>query len=328
MLQIGVVGINYKTAPLKLRESLARKVLESNEFEELIDTPFVLLSTCNRFEVYFSSPDLYTTSHKIVRQIERLLGGGSRSSFYHYFDHTCFFHLAKVISGLDAAIIGESDVKRQVKKAYLSAHQKRRLSKEIHFLFQKSMRISKYLRTHYLNPHHLMNLEEIIYTMSKKWLDRGVLFVGYSEINRKISKSLLQQGIHRQALCTRYNVDSPVFDVIPYSDIDCWTQYGVVIVGAKHPGYLLKAQHAYLRNVNTRALFDLGIPRNVEPLLSENKEINLYSIDMLADAIEERRAPSLFNIRSSEEVIREMTKKYEKSYNQRELEKARLLVGV
>ena len=329
MLQIGVVGVNYKTASLKLRESLAREAqLQTTKLEQNFDFPHVVLATCNRFEIYFSSNDLYSTSHQIVRTLEKIVGNSSRSSFYHYFDHTCFFHLAKVISGLDSAILGESDIQRQVKKGYQLAHKRQNLSKELHYLFQKSLRIGKKLRTHFLRPHRLINLEKYIATSSKQFIDEPILFVGYSDINRKIMNEFRQNGFSDFTLCTRSKQIDENIPILPFEQIAQWINYSVVVVGTKYGEYLLKEKQAYLESVKTSLIFDLGIPRNVEPLLSEVEKIELIDLEHIALQIEKRREISQLEIKRAEEEIRNLTRQYEDIYQAREVTKMRMLVGV
>jgi glutamyl-tRNA reductase len=319
MLQVGVVGVNYKTAPLELREALSKEIIAfPKSLQEKLSQPFVLLVTCNRFEVYFSSQDLYAASHEIVRKLEKIVGFSSRSCFYHYFDHTCFYHLSKVICGLDAAILGESDIQGQVKRAYYEGALDRQLPKDLHYLFQKSLRIGKQIRTHFFPSHKLMTLEEVIYLLSKEWLDKKILFIGYSEINRKIMQFFRAKGVSNMAICTGANLTSR----LRLEKIEHWVNYPIVIVGTKRQDYVLKLKEGF----DTKLVFDLGMPRSVDPLLKE--ALRLYTLEDLSLEIEKRQIFPSVDLRLCEKAIADLTSRYEKIYAKRELNKTRMLLSV
>ncbi|MCF7851617.1 MAG: hypothetical protein K9M07_00055 [Simkaniaceae bacterium] len=326
MLQVGVVGVSYKTASLKLRESLAREIDEKMDLNGVFGCPFILLGTCNRFEIYFSGSDLYQLSHKIVSALEMIVNEFGRASFYYYFGHTCFLHLAKVISGLDSAILGESDVQRQVKKAYLFAKQKRSLSKDLHYLFQKSLRIGKLLRTHFFSHNRLMSLERYIFETVKEDIYKGVLFIGYSDINRKLMKEFIHRKVKNIAICTRFGSEDERIVSFDFQQVRRWIDYPVVIVATKYPHYLIREEHAYLKDVKTRYLFDLGIPRNVEPMLAEYEGVGLYDLEVIANEIEKQRKISDLDQKRCEQEIKRLTERYEKIYAERELYKMRLFL--
>lgn len=325
MLEIGVVGISYKTAPLKVRESVARQVGQLFNF----GLPCVLLTTCNRFEIYFSASDLHQASLEILKRLEGVIGDLDRSSFYSFFEHQCFFHLAKVISGLDSAIMGESDIQRQVKKAYQLAHERGRLSKEIHFLFQKSLRIGKRLRTDFLQKQKMMTLERYILEKVDERGDQPILFFGYSDVNRKLIKEFQHRNVKALYICTRaQEVDLPGVEVIGFDQRRDWIHFPIVVVGTKSPDYLLKEQHLYMNEIKTRLIFDLGIPRLVEPQVGQEEGIELIDLESVASYIEEKRAISNLDVLRCEAQIASFTQLYEASFALREENKARLLLSV
>src|SRR5436853_2688901 len=109
-MRVGVVGINHKLADLKLREQLAITCLKRFGPSQSVhsDHHFIVLSTCNRTEVYFSSDDLAMT-HSYLLSILRLdVDEEFDHKLYSYFGVDCFSHLAKVASGLDSAILAET----------------------------------------------------------------------------------------------------------------------------------------------------------------------------------------------------------------------------
>src|SRR5262245_20986881 len=116
-MKVGVVGINHKLADLKLREQLAKNCQKCFGSLRAVNEHhhFILLSTCNRTEIYFSSEDL-TTTHTYLLSILRMeVEGEFDHKLYSYFGVDSFCHLTRVTLGLDSAIIGETEIQGQVK---------------------------------------------------------------------------------------------------------------------------------------------------------------------------------------------------------------------
>ncbi len=103
-LRVGVIGINYKTADLSLRETFAR-ISEriSGERALFLNHPTVLLSTCNRTEIYFSGEDLAEVHSDLLSFFRPYLNEPFEHLLYAYFGIDCFSHLSRVTSGLDSA---------------------------------------------------------------------------------------------------------------------------------------------------------------------------------------------------------------------------------
>lgn len=148
-MRVGVLGINHKLAGLELRELLAKICYrrlhpgQSTHGEH----SFVLLSTCNRTEVYFSSANLAETHSYLLSILRNDVNEDFDQKLYSYFGQDCLLHLCRVTAGLDSAIIAETEIQGQVKSAYELAQEFHVLPFELHYLFQKSLGIAKKVRT-------------------------------------------------------------------------------------------------------------------------------------------------------------------------------------
>src|SRR5690606_30288580 len=107
--------------------------------------PIVILSTCNRAEIYFSGEDLAAVHSHLLSFLRAGVDVPFERTFYSFFGIDCFFHLCKVASGLDSAIFAESEIQGQVRVAYANA---KKLSSCLHFVFQKALKISKEIRSY------------------------------------------------------------------------------------------------------------------------------------------------------------------------------------
>ena len=120
---IGVVGVNHKSAGIALRESLAKawETIVSDLLAGTLKVNHVLVNTCNRTELYFSAMDLENTCAQVVAHLCRVLGPVVQDSIYCYIGGECFYHLARVVSGMDSAVLAETEIQGQVKQAYLNS---------------------------------------------------------------------------------------------------------------------------------------------------------------------------------------------------------------
>ena len=148
-MKIGMIGISTKSSELPLRELLAKACPKclGGDSEAAAEYNVVLLSTCHRTEIYFSSEDLASTQTELLHVLRREIQEPFEHQIYSYFGIDCFVHLALVTAGMDSLILGESEIQRQVKMAYETACLYRALQSCLHFLFQKSLKIAQEART-------------------------------------------------------------------------------------------------------------------------------------------------------------------------------------
>lgn len=294
-LRVGVLGASHQTASLELREKLAKAF--QAVFEQGLasfDFHYVLLSTCNRTEVYFSAADLSLAHGAILQQLRAHMQDPCffEERLYSFFGVECFAHLAQVIAGLESVILGECEIQKQVKIAYEGASS--RLNSALHFLFQKALKIAKKVRSSSFFPRLQLTLErqmlELIQLVCKEWRTLSFLFIGNSEINRRIFAYFWQRGVRSATLITRapHLVEAKTLAVGDWDLLPTWTTYDVVISGTHAERYLIGAEKS--DEVRSRLLFDLSVPRSIDPLLAHNPHTMLWNIEQLGTMIEEKRS--------------------------------------
>ena len=144
-----VIGINYKTASVSIREKFSISL--ENHQESLTDLlsrniafEAVIVSTCNRTEIYAVAADGtalqdWFLNHKNCSAV-------SGSHLYLYKDHKAISHLFQVASGFDSQVIGESQILGQIKKSYQMAISCGAVKSYLNKLFQKSFAVAKEIR--------------------------------------------------------------------------------------------------------------------------------------------------------------------------------------
>lgn len=273
MLNVGVLGINFKTADLNFREAIARAAQSlSGEWALFFSHPTVLLSTCNRTEIYFSSDDLGSTHSDLLAFLRQLVEEPFEHRLYSYFGIDCFAHLCRVAAGLDSAILAETQIQRQVRVAYSQAS---RLPACLHYIFQKALKVSKVIRNQRSLERGGLTLYGTLWQMAE-WKNKRILLVGYSEINRGFASFLMHKGIEGFSLCTRNpsSVDLEGVHIHDRSILAKWQEYDLIVCASQANHFLITgtgdARHS---------IFDLSVPRNVDPAVGQTA--TLYNIDQL-----------------------------------------------
>ncbi len=298
-MDVGIIGINFKVASVEQREVLAQAACDCFASEEIAPKWFkgVLLSTCNRIELYFCAEDLAFCHSRILQLLRNKMQLPFEHRLYSYFGRDCFFHLVNVTAGLDSAILGEGEIQQQVKKAYDGACLQYDLAPSLHFLFQKSLKIAKAVRT--LTPllRPRMGLQQVIYCLWHNFFhdqkNQPILLVGNSRINRSILSYFKQKKIQNITLCTRSveMAKESGIHVADWSALHNWHQYRLIICATSAVKPIITLEMAQDVAMEEKMLIlDLAMPRNVCSKIKRHPAIQLLNIDHLSKLVGERQA--------------------------------------
>lgn len=335
-MRVGVLGINHKLADLELRELLAkacqRRLAPSHSTHG--EHSFILLSTCNRTEVYFSSEDLANTHSYLLSILRNDVCDDFDQKLYSYFGQDCLLHLCRVTAGLDSAIVAETEIQGQVKNAYESAQEYHRLPFEQHYLFQKALGIAKKVRSVLPTKPGIPDIEHAIFQtgqhLFKNSLQTKILFIGASGINEKILSYLKSKQLNDVSLCNRssekglkiaeqYNVP-----FVPWKELASWHLYDWIILGTKSPEYLLNCRQLPDEKIGQKLIIDLSVPRNADPLLARHSEITLLNIDQINRRLKIRRQRLLHSLNLAEEMVSESIQQQVQLFHEKEKTRLRL----
>ena len=317
-MQIGVIGVNHRSSDLFLRETLAKifQIEFGIRASQKHGGDYVLISTCNRCELYFSSPNLSYFHSEILKALRKNLFFAFEHVLYSYFQNDCFLHLGRVISGMDSAIFGESEIQRQVKIAYETFRVRKKLNISLHYLFQKGLKIGKEMRTSFLSSNKETQLSHTVYSvldwMGGETEKMQLLFIGNSDINRKIISYFHFKGCANITLCTRMKNVSTTSQVMVcgWEELNNWTAYDAIVCGTNHDQYILDTSHLARYPLKRKMiLFDLSVPRNIDPKLSSHPVICLYNIDQLGNMIQKRKENSQKEISLCENAIQRVVER-------------------
>ena len=315
-MQIGVVGINHKLAHVELREAIAKACTRRFGLgNPLLGATFVLLSTCNRCELYFHAESPTYSHEQILSILKEEVNAHFDQKLYTFFGYDCFLHLARVTSGLDSAIIAETEIQGQVKTAYETATTLRSLPKDLHFLFQKSLKIAKDVRREHLLSCHLPNLEHALFWQAREYFEEPLpapLFIGTSDINLKIARFLKQKGVQNLHFCNRTDSSSARVarelsgKSVSWKELkSCWQEFDFIISATKCPHHIIEEAPEHTRKT---LLIDLAVPRNINPNLS-SPTCKVCNIDDLNQLLETRKAHLVQKVISAESYVTSLVKR-------------------
>lgn len=313
------LGLNYKTAPVEMREKFATPahkipVAGAQFLSQSQAIGCVILSTCNRMEIYFTLPKEKGTLN-ILKQLlsYHQLNDSFLPHFYHIEGVAVSEHLCRVLSGLDSMVLGETEIFGQVKKAYALALQAQLTESSLNKLFQKSFTIGKKVRTQTSINEGTTSVGSVAVELAEQIFGDlsqiKVLILGAGEMSRTTAQSLQSRGAssifvanrsfdRAQELAQSMNAKAMHFDN--------WTQQlkdiDIVIASTAAPHYIVHEQDIIpLRGQRKyRPLFfiDISVPRNVSPNVADIEEVYLYDIDTLSKIADEAR------LRRQQEIIR------------------------
>lgn len=340
-MHIGVVGVNDKLADLKLREKLAKTCLRhfgcEGDLRQI--NHFIVLSTCNRTEVYFQSDDLPAIHSYILAVLREEIGENCDQKLYSYFGQDCLLHLCRVTTGLDSAIVAETEIQGQVKHAYENASKNLNLPEALHYLFQKALKIGKQVRSQFPIQRGLPDLEHAILHAGQHFFNEidniTVLFVGTSEINRKILTFFKSKAIENVTICNRTQLYAQTManahkcKTLEWAELKrSWHEYDWIIFGTKAPEPLITQETAPKTGSKSKLLIDLSVPRNVDEGLARDPRFTLLNIDQLNKTLSFRKEQIMHLLSQAENLIETAAIQYANNFKLRQKQREQWLAAV
>ena len=303
-MQIQLIGLNHKTAPIKLREKLvfANDMLTQAllELKEKMSSDILILSTCNRTEIYQSASDSKTLISWLAK-FHNIKEMNLKPHLYTFKNEAAFSHACRVAAGLDSMILGETQILGQMKQALKQSEFVGGQGKNIAIFFQKVFETAKLVRTKTGIGTSSTTVASTILKVADKIYGKSnnvnILFVGAGEMtelcckyfsaNNKKKLTIANRSIKNGMALAKKVGGHPIligdihhtmhsFDIVISS-----TSSQLPIIGL---GMIEKAIR--LRKHKPMLLIDLAIPRDIEPEVAELDDIFLYTFDDLAKITE------------------------------------------
>lgn len=300
-----VAGVNFRTAPVAVREQLAvahphraqvsRELLETAGLSEL-----VLLWTCNRVEIYGVAERLNGNIHSLFHCLSTQ-PLGLESQVYHYYGEEAARHLFRVVSGLDSMVLGETEITGQVKAAYQAALEARLTGKVLNHAFQKSFQTAKEIRTRTSIGHGCTSVGGVAVAHAER-IFRGdlaaqtVLVIGAGAMAKSCLRHLNKKGIESiivanrsleraQGLAAEFGGRAVPFD----GWREAAAEADIVVSSTGSPDLIIgpkDVEELMQRRPERRVvMIDIAVPRDIDPAVGRIPGVHLYDIDGLESTV-------------------------------------------
>lgn len=300
-MNFAVVGLNHDTATIDIREKVAftdsKKIEGINKILDLGIDEVVILSTCNRSEIYISIYD-----GKINQKIEELKCFYSEFfniddiENYLYFkkNEEAVMHLFKVTSGLDSIVLGEDQILGQVKDSHEFSMEIGGSSKVFNKLFREAVSTSKKIKNTLKISEHPLSISYIgvkfLRNKVESFKNKNALIIGLGKMGKLTLKYLLEEEVDNIYMINRNHkkvVDlskeySKVKPVDYYDRYKILNDVDILITATTSPHVIIKKDE--IKDINkSLTILDLAIPKDVENCVTDIENITLYDIDDLKD---------------------------------------------
>lgn len=307
-MQILLIGLNYRTAPVEVRErfSVDESVLEQTLQDLLAMSGVreaVIVSTCNRTEIY-AVTNHRTRGEQDVRELLSRVSGLPVDAFVSYLytavDHHAVTHLYRVVSGLDSMVVGETQILGQVRHAYLYAQSANATGPVLNQLFRSAVSLGKRVQTETTIGQSAVSVSYAAVSLAKKVFDslahKTVLVIGAGKMSDLTLTHLTAQGINRifivnrtleraKEMAQRFGGRAFPLDQLAQALFEA----DIVISSTGSKEYVLTYSllSDLMRQRKQRPLFciDIAVPRDIDPALGRVTNIYLYDIDDLQGVV-------------------------------------------
>lgn len=335
-MNIFVVGLNHKAAPVEMRERLAFGPSNLPEALSQLAEEFsesVILSTCNRTEIYALANDCndgYCAVGRFLSSFHDLEESDFVDYLYRHSNENAVRHLFSVASGTDSMIIGEPQILGQVRDALEQALASQAIDKVLDTLFRQAISVGKRARTETAISQNAASVSYAAVELARKIFgelnSRTVLVVGAGEMSKLTARTLLDCGakgvIVTSRTLARAEQVAALFGgrAIEFERLnDALHDADIVIssTGAPHPIIRPDVLRPVMKARRNRPIFliDIAVPRDIDPEVQRLDNVFLYDIDDLQGVIESNQRERLKEAEKVKVIIEDEVVKFSAWFN-------------
>lgn len=307
-MAVSILGINHKTAPVALREKVAfseERLLAALQTlrREAGIAEVVILSTCNRTEVYWAGS---ASGEELSQWLERHHGNSLEiaSSLYVHREQQAVEHAFSVASGLDSMVLGEAQILGQLKDAYRVAQEAGSTGPWLNKLFQAAFSAAKRVRSETRIGENAVSIASATVSLARKVYSNlsahTALMVGAGEMNALAARHFMSAGVKRMVIANRTlgRAQTLAAELKAYAvgleDLDKELAQADIVITCTASTVPLITKHAVQAAIGARRrrpifMVDLAVPRDIDPAVADLEDVYLFSIDDLQQLIDENK---------------------------------------
>lgn len=325
-MEFGIIGLNYKETPIELRERVhfyEKDIIEvlSNFMESSIEEALIL-STCNRSEIYFIANDIENTIKNIEDYIDSYFSVNlSDSQIVKKTGGEALRHLFYTAIGLESLVVGEDQILGQITDAQILAIEVGAAKKYLNKIFREAITFAKITKTQSsisaiptsISYMGVRKIEEENDIKGKK-----ALVIGVGEMGKLSAKYLLERGAVVRVANRTYENSVKVakelggIEICNYKDLDQEILNSAIVVTATASPHLVIKERNILPRKSDLFIMDLGLPRDVEEKVGKINGVKLYDIDSLKEISDE-------NMQKKKDILKNFLPNIEEKIDEIEL---------
>jgi len=328
---IVVLGLSHHSSPVELRERFAfaeariPAVLQLMREERIVDEA-VILSTCNRVEIYASTS---LDSPKAFAELREFLVSCHdyrdplTDELYTLNEPQSVHHLFKVACGLDSMVLGETEILGQLKKAYDLALQHKQTGPRLNKAFQRAFNVAKHVRTETSIQRGSISVGSVAVELAEKIFSslegRHVMVIGAGDTSEKTARALMSRGAKSIVVANR-SIERAQTLAAEFGgravNFDDWTNefahIDIAISSTSAPHHILNRAKLEplmkLRKNRPLLLVDIAVPRDIDPEVNLMPNVYLYNVDDLQGIAQDYLKQRQEEIARCEKIIVEKAK--------------------
>ncbi|PHV70985.1 glutamyl-tRNA reductase [Sporanaerobium hydrogeniformans] len=300
-MNIGMVGVNH-LCPIEIRESVSftqsqKKELFHKAKEQGIEE-IVILSTCNRSEIYIWGSELQTGVTFFKNFYKKRMGVGEAEDYLSiYKGKDVLKHLYEVAIGLDSLVLGEDQILGQVKEAWELAREEKGSGKLLNKIFREAITTAKSIKHQLKISEHPLSISYVATKFLKQQLgdleDRKLLVIGAGKMSQLVLSYLHEEHVGKIYLSNRTHGKAKALEksyeeieIIAYEDrYNLLPEVDGVICATASPHIILRKEKLPTL-VKPLCCIDIALPRDIDPRIGEMPHVSLFDIDSLKNVCE------------------------------------------
>jgi glutamyl-tRNA reductase len=327
-MNIVVIGLSHHSSPVELRERFAfaePKIPDALKSlrESGVAAEAVILSTCNRVEIYAATPLEPAKAFSELKQFlvnHHAYENPLNDELYTFAEPQSLRHLFKVAGGLDSMVLGETEILGQLKQAYALAQQHKHTGARLNKIFQRAFNVAKHIRTETNIQRGSVSVASVAVELAEKIFDsltgRDVLVIGAGDTSEKVARALLSRGAKSIIVANRtYERASELASELGGRAVkfDDWAaefeKIDIAVSSTAAPHHILDCAKLEPlmkgRQGRPLLLIDIAVPRDVDPAVNNLENVYLYNIDDLQAIADDYLKLRKEEIARCEEIIGE-----------------------
>jgi len=312
-MKLIALGINHNTAAVEVRERVAFAPEQVNEaLVDALDSArldeVVILSTCNRTEIYAIAPDSVALAEKAQRVVDwmanyhHLSAEELRDAAYHFEDAEALHHIIQVAAGLDSMVLGEPQIFGQLKSAFAVAEDSGTIGSELGRIFPRVFAVAKRVRTDTAIGENPVSVAYAAVDVASHIFAElnacNALLVGAGETIELVARHLVEAGVSRivianrtlgraRELAQKFGAEAVLLAEIPEQLL----QADIVITSTASQLPILGKgaveQAIKVRKHRPMLMVDIAVPRDIESQVGDLRDVYLYSVDDLREIVDQ-----------------------------------------